>query len=242
MLSLNENSVALVTGASGSIGRAIALGLHKAGAHVVISGTNKDKLEKLGQELKNNYEIQVCDLRDIDACSALIESIPNLGILVCNAGITDDGLAIRMSDETFHKVISVNLESNFALNRQAIKSMFKRRFGRIINVASVVAISGNKGQVNYCASKAGLIGMTKSIALEVASRGITVNSVAPGFILSNMTEKLPQEYKAEIMKKIPQGRFGMPEEIANAVLYLSSTEASYITGQTLHINGGMLMI
>lgn len=233
---------ALITGASGAIGSAITKLLHSLGSHVIISGSNEEKLKVLGNILKDNYTIKVCNLGNNEECSNLITNIDKLDILVCNAGITKDGLAIRMKDEDFDKVIDINLKANFILNREAIKKMMINKYGRIINISSVVGISGNPGQANYCASKAGLIGMTKSLAYEVAKRGITVNAVAPGFIKSDMTDKLNEEQKKAITQKIPQETYGTPEDIANAVAFLASDQASYITGQTMHVNGGMLMV
>lgn len=235
--------VALVTGASGGIGEACAKKLHRLGAHVVISGTNLDKLQKLGQELTSRYTIRTCNLKDKNDCAQMVEEINHLDIIVCNAGITKDGLSMRMPLEAFDEVVDVNLTSNFILNQAAIKKMIKNKTsGRIINMSSIVAITGNPGQANYCASKAGLIGMSKSLALEVASRAITVNVVAPGFIASNMTDVLTDAQKEAILQKIPMKTMGLPEDIANAVAFLASNEASYITGQTLHVNGGMLMV
>ncbi|MGL4226489.1 MAG: SDR family NAD(P)-dependent oxidoreductase, partial [Rickettsia sp.] len=177
----------LITGASGGIGGAIAKLLHKLGSHVIISGSNEEKLKALGNILKDNYTIEICNLANKEECSNLISKASKLDILVCNAGITSDTLAIRMKDEDFDKVIDINLKANFILNREAIKKMMQNRYGRIINISSIVGVSGNPGQANYCASKAGLIGMTKSLSYEVATRGITVNAVAPGFIKSDMT-------------------------------------------------------
>lgn len=234
--------IALITGASGGIGKAITKALHRAGAHVIISGSNTSKLEALGAELGSNYTIKVCNLKEPEEVQALMNSIDHLDILVCNAGITMDSLSLRMSDEFFNTVIDVNLKANFILNREAIKKMMRARFGRIINIASIVGVSGNSGQANYAASKAGLIGMSKSLAIEVASRGITVNVIAPGFIESEMTAKLTKDQQEMILNKIPQKQIGKPDDIANAALYLASDYASYITGQTIHINGGMLMV
>ena len=237
-----KNTDALITGASGGIGSAIAKLLHKLGAHVYLSGSNRQKLEDLGAELGNRYTIKVCNLSDSGACNELLSTIDKLDIMVCNAGVTKDTLAIRMKDEDFDSVIDINLKANFILNREAIKKMMKNRYGRIINISSVVGVSGNPGQANYCASKAGLIGMSKSLALEVATRGITINCVAPGFIESSMTNALTDAQKEFIMQKIPQKLLGKPEDIANAVAFLASPLASYITGQTIHVNGGMLMV
>ncbi|MFK8040098.1 MAG: 3-oxoacyl-ACP reductase FabG [Rickettsiaceae bacterium] len=236
------NKTALVTGASGSIGGAIARILHKLGAHVIISGTNIQKLEDLGKELGDNYVVSPCDLRDPVSCNNLIENIEDLDILVCNAGITKDMLSIKMTDEMFSDVLDVNLKSSFTLNRGAIKKMMKKRYGRIINIASIVGVTGNPGQANYAASKAGLIGMTKSLAYETATRGITINAVAPGFIASNMTDQLNDVQIDTIKQRIASKTLGKPEDVANVVAFLASDESSYITGQTIHVNGGMLMV
>ena len=241
MTNLNGKT-ALITGASGSIGRAITKKLHGLGAHVFISGSNQEKLIELAKELENNYTIKPCNLSDIKAAEQLIADIEKLDILVCNAGINRDNLAIRMTEEDFGTVIAINLKTNFILNREAIKKMMRNRYGRIINISSVVGVSGNPGQANYCASKAGLIGMTKSLAYEVASRGITVNAVAPGFIVSNMTDALTDAQKEVIMQKIPAKTLGTPDDVANVVAFLAAPESSYITGQTIHVNGGMLMV
>ncbi len=241
MIDLSGNN-ALVTGASGGIGSAIAKQLHKLGAHVYISGSNVEKLEVLGAELGDNYTIKQCNLSDSAACAGLFDDIEKLDILVCNAGITRDTLALKMSDADFDDVINVNLKANFILNRAAIKKMMRARYGRIINISSIVAVSGNPGQANYCASKAGLIGMTKSLAIEVGTRGVTVNAVAPGFVKSNMTDALTDAQKDAIMQKIPTKTLGQPEDIANVVSFLASPLSSYITGQTIHVNGGMLMV
>lgn len=234
--------ISLVTGATGAIGGSIAKLLHSLGSHVVISGSNKEKLHELGKILKDNYTEVVCDLNNIEACQGLVGNMEKIDILVCNAGITHDMLAIKMTNEDFDKVIDINLKASFILNREAIKKMIRERYGRIINISSVVAVSGNPGQANYCASKAGLIGMTKSLAIEVANRGVTINAVAPGFIKSNMTDKLNDTQKEAILQKIPARSLGNPEDIANAVAFLASDQASYITGQTIHVNGGMLMV
>jgi 3-oxoacyl-[acyl-carrier protein] reductase len=233
---------ALITGASGAIGSGISKLLHKLGAFVVISGSNEEKLVNLGNILKNNYKIKVCDLADKNSCSQLISGLDKIDILVCNAGITNDTLAIKMSDEVFSQVLNINLLASFTLNREAIKKMMRERHGRIVNIASIVAVTGNPGQSNYCASKAGLIGMTKSLAAEVATRGITINAIAPGFIESDMTNKLNDVQKDTIMQRIPTKTLGSPLDIAHAVAFLASKEAHYITGQTLHVNGGLLMV
>lgn len=237
-----SGKTAFITGASGSIGRAITKKLHGLGAHVFISGSKKEKLVELGKELESNYTIKTCNLSDVKAAEQLIAEIEKIDILVCNAGINRDNLAIRMTEEDFGTVIDINLKTNFILNREAIKKMMRNRYGRIINISSVVGVSGNPGQANYCASKAGLIGMTKSLAYEVASRGITVNAVAPGFIVSNMTDALTDAQKEVIMQKIPAKTLGTPDDVANVVAFLAAPESSYITGQTIHVNGGMLMV
>lgn len=237
-----SGKTAFITGASGSIGRAITKKLHGLGAHVFISGSKEEKLVELGKELESNYTIKTCNLSDVKAAEQLIAEIEKIDILVCNAGINRDNLAIRMTEEDFGTVIDINLKTNFILNREAIKKMMRNRYGRIINISSVVGVSGNPGQANYCASKAGLIGMTKSLAYEVASRGITVNAVAPGFIVSNMTDALTDAQKEAIMQKIPAKTLGTPDDVANVVAFLAAPESSYITGQTIHVNGGMLMV
>jgi 3-oxoacyl-[acyl-carrier protein] reductase len=238
-----EGKTALITGASGSIGQSCSKLLHDLGANLVISGTRQDKLQELAQSLGDKrVRVHRCDLNDYDALEDLINKIDELDILVCNAGITDDALSIRMSIESFEKVLRVNLTASFALNKAAIKKMMKRRYGRIVNVSSVVGFSGNPGQANYCASKAGLVSMSKAIAGEFAERGITVNCVAPGFIESNMTNKLTPDQKDAIFKKIPAKKFGMPSDVANAIAFLASDAAAYINGSTIHVNGGMLML
>ena len=237
-----SGKTAFITGASGSIGRAITKKLHGLGAHVFISGSKEEKLVELGKELESNYTIKTCNLSDVKAAEQLIAEIEKIDILVCNAGINRDNLAIRMTEEDFGTVIDINLKTNFILNREAIKKMMRNRYGRIINISSVVGVSGNPGQANYCASKAGLIGMTKSLAYEVASRGITVNAVAPGFIVSNMTDVLTDAQKEAIMQKIPAKTLGTPDDVANVVAFLAAPESSYITGQTIHVNGGLLMV
>lgn len=237
---------ALVTGATGGIGSEIAKFLHKQGAIVTITGTREEKLVKLNEELGSNCHHVTCALDDPDQVEALTgkaaELMGGLDILVCNAGITKDTLAIRMTRNDFEKVIDVNLTSNFILNRNAIKLMMKARWGRIINITSIVGFSGNPGQANYCASKAGIVGMSKSLAYEVASRNITVNNVAPGFIDTPMTDVLTDEQKANILSGIPAGNMGTAQDIAAAVGFLATDEAKYITGQTIHVNGGMLMV
>lgn len=237
---------ALITGASGGIGGAIAKAFVAAGASVAISGTRVEALEALNAELGGVAKIVPCNLGDAAAVEALPgqaeAALGGLDILVCNAGVTKDGLAMRMKDEDFTSVIDINLVATFRLNRAVLRPFMKQRNGRIINIASVVAVMGNPGQANYCASKAGMIGMSKSLAQEVGSRGITVNCVAPGFIKTPMTEKLNEEQQKRITDNIPAQRFGLPEDVAAGVVYLASDAASYVTGQTLHINGGLLMV
>lgn len=237
---------ALVTGASGGIGGAIAKALHAAGANVGLSGTRVEPLEALAAELGERAFVLPCNLGDAEAVTALpkqaIEAMGSLDILVNNAGITKDQIFMRMSDEEWQQVIDVNLTSAMRLCRAVMRPMMKARWGRIINISSIVGATGNPGQVNYAASKAGMVGMTKSIAYEVASRGITANAVAPGFIATAMTDKLNDEQKEAINKQIPSNRMGTPEEIAAAVLYLASPEAGYVTGTTVHVNGGMAML
>lgn len=245
MFELN-GKYALVTGASGGIGTEIAKALHQQGATVALSGTRREALEGIAKELKERVHILPCNLKNAVEVESLIpqaESVMgHVDILINNAGITRDNLMMRMKDEEFSEVIDVNLIATFRLMRAAIKGMMKRREGRIINITSIVGVTGNPGQANYCASKAGVIGMSKSLAQEIASRGITVNCVAPGFIQTPMTESLPDAHKEKLLTTIPQGRMGLPQEIAAGVAFLVSKEAAYITGQTLHINGGMAMI
>ncbi|MEZ5829740.1 MAG: 3-oxoacyl-[acyl-carrier-protein] reductase [Dongiaceae bacterium] len=237
---------ALVTGASGGIGGAIARALHAQGATVGLSGTRVEPLEALKAELGERAHVLPCDLGDPAAIEALLKSadtaLGGIDILVNNAGLTRDNLALRMKDEEWQKVIDVNLTAGFRLARGAMRGMMKKRWGRIIGITSVVGVTGNPGQANYAAAKAGMIGMSKSLAQEVASRGITVNCVAPGFIETQMTDALNEEQKARIMATIPAGRLGQSGEIAAAVVYLASPEAAYVTGQTIHVNGGMAMI
>ena len=237
---------ALVTGASGGIGGAIATALHGAGATVALSGTREELLKTLAAELGDRAHVLPCNLSDAEAVDALpkqaIEAMGALDILVNNAGITRDQLFMRMSDDEWQSVLDVNLTSTMRLCRGVMRPMMKARWGRIINISSIVGATGNPGQANYAASKAGMVGMTKSIAYEVASRGITANAIAPGFIATAMTDKLTDEQKEKINVQIPAARMGQPEEIAAAVLYLASPEAAYVTGATLHVNGGMAML
>ena len=237
---------ALVTGASGGIGADIARGLHAAGASVGLSGTRVEPLEALAAELGERAYVLPCNLSDMEAVEALpkqaAEAMGSVDILVNNAGITRDNLFMRMSDDEWNSVINVNMTATFKLCKGVMRSMMKARWGRIVNISSIVGTTGNPGQANYAASKAGMIGMSKSLAYEVASRGITVNAVAPGFITTAMTDKLNDDQKGAIMTQIPAGRMGNPEEIASAVLYLASPEAGYVTGITLHVDGGMAML
>ncbi len=237
---------ALVTGATGGIGGAIARSLHAQGAHVVLSGTRETVLADVAKELGERTSVVAANLSDSAAVDGLIgqaeAAAGQIDILIANAGITRDGLMLRMKDEDWEQVIKVNLESYFRLSRAALRGMMKRRFGRIIGITSVVGVTGNPGQANYAASKAGMIGFSKALAQEVASRNITVNCVAPGFIESPMTDELNEAQKAAIMGNIPAGRLGLGADVASACVYLASAEAAYMTGQTLHVNGGMAMI
>ncbi len=237
---------ALVTGATGGLGGGIARALHAQGATVAISGTRADALEALAKELGERVHVLPCNLGDAAQVEALVpgaeKAMGQLDVLVNNAGITRDGLFMRMKDEDWDQVIAVNLTSAFRLSRACLRGMMKRRFGRIVSITSIVGVTGNAGQGNYAASKAGMIGMSKSLAAEVASRNITVNCVAPGFISSPMTDVLNEKQKDAIMGTIPAGRLGEGQDVAAAVVYLASREAGYVTGQTLHVNGGMAMI
>ena len=237
---------ALVTGATGGIGAAIATALHGAGATVAISGTRAAVLDELKARLGGRVHALPCNLSDAAEVEKLVPAaeaaMGALDILVNNAGITRDGLAMRMKDEDWSAVLDVNLTASFRLARAAMRGMMRRRWGRIVNIASVVGVTGNPGQANYVAAKAGLIGLTKSLARELASRNITVNAVAPGFIATPMTAALTEKQTDAILGRVPAGRLGTPEEVAAAALYLASIEAAYVTGQTLHVNGGMAMI
>jgi 3-oxoacyl-[acyl-carrier protein] reductase len=241
-----SGKTALVTGASGGIGQAIARALHERGAVVALSGTRKEALGSLAAELRERAHILPCDLADPIAVEQLVlgaeAAMGSLDILVNNAGLTRDNLAMRMKDEEWDQVIAVNLTAGFRLARAALKGMLRRRFGRIIGITSVVGVVGNAGQANYAASKAGMIGMTKSLAKEVATRNVTVNCIAPGLIETAMTAALDDKQRSALLAAVPIGRLGAPEEIAAAVIYLASPEASYVTGQSLHVNGGMAMI
>ena len=240
-----KNKTALVTGASGGIGASIALALHKQGAKVCITGTNLKKLNQINQDSSMAFSQVVCDLSNREDLKKIIPSVEDklgkIDILINNAGITRDQLMMRMQDDIWDEVIQTNLNSSFYLSKSVIKGMMKRKFGRIIQISSVVAFTGNPGQSNYVASKAALVGMTKSLALEVASRNITVNCIAPGFIRTPMTSVLNEDQQEKLMQKIPIQRFGSPADIAAASVYLSSDEASYITGTTIHVNGGLAM-
>ena len=241
-----SGQTALVTGATGGLGGAIAHALRSQGARVAVSGTRHEALEALAADLGGDTAVLPCDLSQREQVATLVgraeEALGSLDILVNNAGITRDGLALRMKDEDWDQVLSVNLTSAFALARAAMKGMMKRRHGRIISITSVVGVTGNAGQANYAAAKAGMIGLSKSLAAEVASRGITVNCIAPGFIESPMTDVLNEKQRTGILGAVPAGRLGQGSEIAAAVIYLASREAAYVTGQTLHVNGGLAMI
>ena len=241
-----SGKTALVTGASGGIGGSIAKALHAQGARLVVSGTRAEALAALAGELGEGVASVTCNLSDPDAVDGLIGAAETaadgkVDILVANAGVTRDGLLLRMKDEDWDAVLKVNLEAYFRLSRAALRGMMKRRWGRIIGITSVVGVTGNPGQTNYAASKAGMIGFSKSLAQEVASRNVTVNCVAPGFIASPMTDALNDQQKDGILARIPAGRLGSGDEVAAACVYLAAEEASYVTGQTLHVNGGMAM-
>ena len=241
-----EGKIALVTGAAGGLGDKIARTLHAQGATLALTDMRAEPMEKLKAELGDRVEYFVANLTNSDDVNSLVKNVEEkmgrIDILVNNAGLTRDNLFMRMSDEEWQLVLDVNLSAGFKLAKAAIRGMMKRRFGRIIGIASVVGVMGNPGQANYSASKAGMIAMNKCLAQEVGSRGITVNSIAPGFIRTPMTDVLPDDVKAQLLSKIPQGKLGEAQDIANAVAFLSSDEAQYITGQTLHVNGGMAMI
>jgi 3-oxoacyl-[acyl-carrier protein] reductase len=238
--------IALVTGASGGIGGAIAERLHGQGATVVLSGTRVEALEAVAARLGERCHVMACNLANEGEASALVgraeAELGHLDILVNNAGLTRDGLAMRMQNDDWRQVLEVNLTAAFRLSKAALKGMMKRRWGRIIGISSIVGVTGNPGQANYVASKAGLIGMSKALAQEVATRGITVNCVAPGMIETPMTDALNEQQRARLLAVIPMQRLGTPDEISSAVVYLASEEAAYVTGQTLHVNGGMAMI
>jgi len=245
MFDLSEK-MALVTGASGGLGGAIARALHAQGATVALSGTRRAALEALAGELGDRAHVLPCDLADAAAVEALVpaaeSAMGRLDILVNNAGVTRDNLFMRMKDAEWDTVLAINLTAAFRLTRASLKGMIRRRHGRIVAISSIVGVTGNPGQGNYAAAKAGLIGMSKALAAEVASRGVTVNCVAPGFIASPMTDALDEKQRSAILADVPTGRLGAASEIGAAVVYLASAEAAYITGQTLHVNGGMSMI
>lgn len=237
---------ALVTGATGGLGGSIARALHAAGAEVALSGTREEKLQDVAKELGERTHVAPCNLSDPASVDALpgqaSEMMGGLDILISNAGVTRDQLLMRMKDDDWETVIKVNLEAYYRLSKAAMRGMMKGRWGRIIGITSIVGVTGNPGQANYAASKAGMIGFSKSLAQEVASRGVTVNCIAPGFIASPMTDELNEAQRDAILQKIPSGRLGTGDEIASAAVYLASEEAGYVTGQTLHVNGGMAMI
>jgi 3-oxoacyl-[acyl-carrier protein] reductase len=241
-----SGQTALVTGASGGIGGAIARALHSQGAQVMVAGTRREALSTLANELGQSAHIGLADFVDPAAVDRLVKdaetAMGRIDILVNNAGINRDALALRMDDESWRAVIEVNLTAAFRLTRAALRGMIRRRHGRVIGVTSVVAVTGNAGQANYAAAKAAMIGMSKSIAAEIAGRGITVNCIAPGAIATAMTENLTAEQRMRLLGAIPAGRFGAPEDVAAAVIFLASPEAGYVTGQTLHVNGGMVMV
>ena len=237
-----KNKVALITGASGSIGKDIAYTLNKSGASVILCGTKIDILEDIASDLSGKVEIITENVENFEKFEkSLLEKKLNVDILVNNAGITKDNLLIRMKAEDIDSVININLLSLIKITKSVLKNMMKQKFGRIISISSVVGFTGNPGQVNYCASKSGITGFTKSLALEVASRGITVNAIAPGYITSAMTDKISDPQRDNIISNIPVGRIGKPSDISNAVLFLAREEASYITGNTIHVNGGLAM-
>ncbi|MAJ92348.1 MAG: 3-oxoacyl-[acyl-carrier-protein] reductase [Rhodospirillaceae bacterium TMED63] len=237
---------ALVTGASGGIGGAIAGSLHAQGATLTLAGRNKEALERLAGELGDRTHVITGDLGDADSADAMLSAatkwMDGIDILVNNAGLTRDNLAMRIKDEDWQQVINVNLTASFRLSRAVLRGMMKTRWGRIINITSIVGVTGNPGQANYAASKAGIIGMSKALASEVATRGVTVNCIAPGFIETAMTESLGADQQAKLMESVPAGRLGTPEDVAACAVFLASDEAAYVTGQTLHVNGGMAMI
>ena len=237
-----KNKVALITGASGAIGKDIASTLNKSGASVILCGTKIDVLEDIANDLSGKVEIITENIKNFEKFEkSLLEKKLNVDILVNNAGITKDNLLIRMKAEDIDSVIDINLLSLIKISKCVLKNMMKQKFGRIISISSVVGFTGNPGQVNYCASKSGITGFTKSLALEVASRGITVNAIAPGYITSAMTDKISDPQRDSIISNIPVGRIGKPSDISNAVLFLAREEASYITGNTIHVNGGLAM-
>lgn len=240
-----SGKTALVTGATGAIGGAIARALHAQGATLAISGTRKDALDALAGELQERVHVLPCDLADAAAVEALVPSaekaMQKLDILVANAGVNADNLFVQLTDEAWDKVIAVNLTATFRLTRAAVKTMMRRRWGRVIGIASIVGFTGNPGQGNYTASKAGMVGMMKSVAAEYAKRNVTANCIAPGVIASAMIDRLNDKQRETILAKVPSGRLGAPADVAAAAVYLASEEAAYVTGQTIHVNGGMAM-
>ncbi len=240
------DKIVLLTGATGGIGRQIAKTLHTLGATLALADMKEETLQAFQEELKERVSIYPCNLSDPDAPTTLVKAVlqdfGRIDVLINNAGITRDTLAMRMTDDQWDMVLNINLSAGFKLIRAALPAMMKARFGRVVSLASIVGAIGNAGQANYAASKGGLMAMTKSIAQEVASRGITLNCIAPGFVQTPMTDALPDTVKEALFKRIPMGRFGTPQDIANTVAFLASTEAGYITGQTVHVNGGMVML
>ncbi len=240
-----SGKTALVTGATGGIGAAVARALHAQGATVAISGTRREVLDALASELGGRVHVLPCNLADKDDVEKLVPDaeakMEKLDVLVANAGVTKDNLFVQMRDEEWDAVIAVNLTATFRLSRAAVKGMMRRRFGRVIGISSVVGVTGNPGQGNYTASKAGMIGMMKSVAAEYAKRGVTANCIAPGFIATPMTDKLNDKQREAILTRVPAGKLGTPADVATAAVYLASDEAAYVTGQTLHVNGGMAM-
>jgi 3-oxoacyl-[acyl-carrier protein] reductase len=240
-----SGKTALVTGATGGIGAAVARALHAQGATVAISGTRREVLDALASELGGRVHVLPCNLADKDDVEKLVPDaeakMQKLDVLVANAGVTKDNLFVQMRDEEWDAVIAVNLTATFRLSRAAVKGMMRRRFGRVIGISSVVGVTGNPGQGNYTASKAGMIGMMKSVAAEYAKRGVTANCIAPGFIATPMTDKLNDKQREAILTRVPAGKLGTPADVATAAVYLASDEAAYVTGQTLHVNGGMAM-
>jgi 3-oxoacyl-[acyl-carrier protein] reductase len=244
-LNLSNKNI-IISGATGGIGKTLVQAMNNEGANILITGTSEEKLKQFAQNLAGKVEYVVCDLSNIKNIDNILLSVKEVfenkvDVLVNNAGITSDNLALRMKEEEWHKVININLNSTFFLTKEIVKLMIKNRYGRVVNISSVVASSGNPGQTNYCASKAGIEAMSRSLALEVAKRGITINCVAPGFIETNMTENVLEKNKELILSKIPLNRLGLPADVANMVCFLCSDNSSYITGQTIHINGGMVM-
>lgn len=241
-----EGKVVLITGATGGIGRTVAQQFHALGATLALTDISMEALKAFQEELKDRVSVYPCDLKDPNGPEALVkaveEELGKIDVVVNNAGLTKDNLFIRMKDEEWQTVLDINLTAGFRLIRAAVKGMMKRRYGRIVSTASIVGVTGNPGQANYSASKAGLIGMTKCLALELASRGVTANCVAPGFIKTRMTDALSQEAKDRLTQSIPMNRLGTPEDVADAIIFLASDMVSYMTGQTLHVNGGMAMI